>query len=175
MISKLVTQSLKTKPFLKDWTDELCNWIQNQKDLVYWSGNTFSGKAFNPKSLKLHCSEKNISPMGWLDKEGKLLVYGEIVKKPNCNRLNFCRIIVRPDQRDKGYGKKFCQSLIEISQKSGNYKSIRLNVLSNNKPAISCYSSLGFEIVGRLPNARKIDNKSHDLMIMSLNLPLVKE
>jgi len=113
--------------------------------------------------------------MGWLDEEGKLLVYGEIVKKPNCNRLNFCRIIVRPDQRHKGYGKKFCQSLIEISQKSGNYKSIRLNVLSNNKPAISCYSSLGFEIVGRLPNARKIDNKSHDLMIMSLKLSLLKE
>jgi len=175
VISKLVTQSLKTNSFLTDWTTELCNWIQNQKDLVYWSGNTFSGKPFNPRSLKLHCLQKNISPMGWLDQEGKLLVYGEIVKKPNSNRLNFCRIIVRPNQRDKGYGKKFCKSLIEISQKSGNYRSIRLNVLSNNKPAIYCYSSLGFEIIGTLPNARRIDNKSHDLMIMSLNFPLPKE
>ena len=44
-----------------------------------------------------------------------------------------------------------------------------------NKPAIYCYSSLGFEIIGTLPNARRIDNKSHDLMIMTLNFPLPKE
>ncbi len=157
-------------PFSLVWIPTLCQWVQSLEDLVYWSGNTFAGKKFTQNTLLQHLRNKNISPFACLDRNRKLLAYGEIVSKINEDRLNLCRIIVHPDKRGQGIGKRFCKLLVEKSQSMHSYPCIRLNVLHVNKPAIACYSGLGFEKIGVLPKARRIGNRMLDLVIMSKNL-----
>ncbi|MAE53007.1 MAG: hypothetical protein CMI20_02725 [Opitutae bacterium] len=162
-------------PFSPVLTPTLCRWIRNIDDLVYWSGNTFAGKKFSEQTFLQHLRNKDISPFASLDVNGNLLAYGEIVRKINENRLHLCRIIVDPQKRGQGLGKRFCKLLIEKPRSTGSYKRIMINVLSENKPAIACYSSLGFQKIGLRPKARRIGNRMLDLVIMSKNLEQQKK
>ena len=159
-ISKLV-------PFTQRWIPSLCSWIKTRDELIYWSGNTFLGKKFGPETFRSHLKTSGIFPFASLDENGELLAYGEIVRKIKEVRVTLCRIIVHPDKRAQGMGKKFSQSLIEKSAIFKPCECIRLNVLSDNKPAISCYFALGFKTIGLVPKARRIGPKQLDLLIMS--------
>lgn len=157
-------------PFSEQWIPDLCKWIKCLDDLIYWSGNTFHEQGFSPSSLRDHLDNQYILPLVQLDNEGRLIAYGEIVKKNKLHRLNLCRIIVHPDQRGLGIGYQFCKSLIHICLSLGSYESVRLNVLEKNKRALSCYLSLGFIKIGVLPKARKVGRIEQDVIIMSKSL-----
>ena len=101
-----------------------------------------------------------------------ILCYAEIVKTQNLAFLNLCRVIVRPDLRGKGLGKTFCKSLIDQVILTNRYRSIQLNVLECNQPAISCYQSLGFKISQRFPYARQIKNEAYDVVVMTKSLEI---
>ncbi len=164
------SKSQKLITFSSSWIPTLVGWIKNPEDLVYWAGNTFLGQGFSPQSFKMHLKDKNIFPYSKLDSDGNLVAYGEIVRKNKENRLNLCRIIVHPEKRSRGIGKLFCISLIEKSISLGSYESLRLNVLSKNKPALHCYTSLGFKTIGVIPKARRVGHREEDLIIMSKKL-----
>lgn len=162
-----VIKPLKLVPFRHEWAPSLCEWIQDLKELAFWSGKTFIGQEFSASAVIKHLKNKNIISCAGLDRSSNIIAYGEIVKKDSHNRLNFCRIIIHPNKRGQGLGKLFIHALVEKSKTLGSYSSIRLNVLSGNKPAIFCYSALGFKKIGKLPQARIVGNQLHDLIIMA--------
>ena len=68
--------------------------------------------------------------------------------------------------RKKGIGKLLLAKLIEIT-KQENKDEISLEVNEINEPAISLYSSFGFEILGR---RKKYYNRENDAIIMTKKL-----
>ena len=161
---------IKVVPFSDVWVPTLCSWIKNLNDLVYWSGNTFSKQSFTTKIFSDHLRKAEISPFAGLNDKGTLVAYGEIVRNKCEDRLNLCRIIVHPNQRGRGIGKRFTKVLIDKIQVMESCKSVRLNVLSSNHRAIACYSSLGFKKYGIIPRARRVGKTELDLIIMSKTL-----
>ena len=164
-----ISKEHKLTPFAKEMGSELCRWIRNEKELVYWSGNTFRGKSFSEQAMHIHLRNKMIFPYSIKDHYGNLLAYGEIVKKDH-NRINLCRIIVNPKNRGMGVGRLFGQLLLEECKTFTSYKSVRLNLLKGNTAAIRCYLSLGFRQIGRVSRARKIGSEEVDLIIMSKSI-----
>ncbi len=67
--------------------------------------------------------------------------YGTIPGK----RLYFSRLIVKRNERDKGYGEAISRYLLDKAKGKG-YKSIALGVDCNNTAAVNLYKKLGFTI-----------------------------
>ena len=101
-----------------------------------------------------------------------------IVAKDGEEIVGFAGVIILPDDaeitnivtkktmRKKGIGKLLLAKLIEIT-KQENKDEISLEVNEINEPAISLYSSFGFEIVGR---RKRYYNRLNDAIIMTKKL-----
>jgi RimJ/RimL family protein N-acetyltransferase len=159
--------STETVAFENRWIPDLYRWIQGPKELAYWSGNTFCPDRFSPESIQRHISQRKIFPFARIDQNRTPLAYAEIVRDYDTGNTHLCRVIVRPGLRGQGLGKLFCSSLINSPQHVGSSKNLKLNVLSNNHPALACYLALGFKITKKIRKARKIENKLYDLFTMT--------
>ena len=60
-------------------------------------------------------------------------------------RLYFSRLIVKRDERGKGYGEVISRYLLDKAKEKG-YKSISLGVDCNNTAAVNLYRKLGFNV-----------------------------
>ena len=67
--------------------------------------------------------------------------YGTIPGK----RLYFSRLIVKRNERGKGYGEAISRNLLELAKEKG-YKSIALGVDCDNTSAVNLYKKLGFTV-----------------------------
>ena len=65
--------------------------------------------------------------------------YGTVPGK----RLYLSRLIVKKEQRGKGYGKAITQHILTLAKEKG-YREIALGVNRDNAPAVGLYKSLGF-------------------------------
>ncbi len=100
----------------------------------------------------------------WFAKNAKTFVakiddkiVGAYLIKPNhvgrASHIANCSFIVDKNSRGNGVGKKIGAHAIEFAKNAG-YKAIQYNfVVSTNKVAIALWQSLGFEIIGTIPQA----------------------
>ena len=150
--------------FPKSSLKELLSWIEDEDDLVLWSGNTFE-KAFSRPIFLNHLKRGNLNSFAFVNHKNELFAYGEIVQtKPKIATI--CRVIVHPEKRGLGIGQKFCQKLICWIQKKDEFNWISLNTLRNNLRAYHCYNNLGFHEVKVQPKARFLNGSWQDLIIM---------
>ena len=144
--------------------EELLGWVEDEDDLILWSGNTFE-KAFSRGIFLNHLKRRNLNSFAYLDHKNELFAYGEIVEsKPKIATI--CRVIVHPEKRGLGVGQNFCKELICWIQKKDRFNWISLNTLRNNLSAYHCYIQLGFQEVKVQPRARFLNGSWQDLIIM---------
>ncbi|MCH8319087.1 MAG: GNAT family N-acetyltransferase [Bacteroidetes bacterium] len=96
----------------------------------------------------------NISNMGSNEK-----IIGTFILKPNYPGLGShianLSLMLSKDHQEKGIGKTMVKHAFTEAKKQG-YKAIQLNmVVSTNKAAVSLAKSLGFKMIGRLPEVFK--------------------
>lgn len=150
--------------FPKSSLQELLSWVEDEGDLILWSGNTFE-KAFTRPIFLNHLKRENLNSFAYVNHKNELFAYGEIVQtKPKIATI--CRVIVHPEKRGVGIGQKFCKELIDWIQKKNAFNWISLNTLRNNLRAYHCYNKLGFHEVKVQPQARFINGSWQDLIIM---------
>ena len=77
---------------------ELLSWIEDEDDLILWSGNTFEN-AFTANLPPSFGKETLIHLL--INHKNELFAYGEIVRtKPKIATI--CRVIVHPEKRGMG-------------------------------------------------------------------------
>ena len=54
-------------------------------------------------------------------------------------------VMISPDKRGKGYGRKMIEDAVEYAFENTAAKSIQLNVFTENTSAVKCYESVGFK------------------------------
>jgi RimJ/RimL family protein N-acetyltransferase len=69
---------------------------------------------------------------------------------------------------NKGYGKESMTLLINYAFIALNINNILLRVYSFNERAISCYTNVGFKVIGRIRNAITRNRKKHDIILMDI-------
>jgi ribosomal protein S18 acetylase RimI-like enzyme len=69
--------------------------------------------------------------------------------------------------RGQGIGLALLQQSVEFARENGLEK-VELEVFASNYPAIRLYEKEGFEIEGRKRQARKLDGKYDDIIVMGL-------
>ncbi|MBN3958179.1 N-acetyltransferase [Nostoc sp. NMS8] len=89
-------------------------------------------------------------------------ILGAFYLKPNfpgqCNHICNAGFIVQPELRGQGLGRFMGEAMLSIAANLG-YEAVMFNlVFETNIPSITLWQSLGFEIIGRIPGAAKLEN-----------------
>jgi ribosomal protein S18 acetylase RimI-like enzyme len=90
-------------------------------------------------------------------------ILGAFYLKPNfpgrCSHICNAGFIVQPELRGQGLGRFMGEAMLSIAANLG-YEAVMFNlVFETNIPSITLWQSLGFEIIGRIPGAAKLENE----------------
>jgi ribosomal protein S18 acetylase RimI-like enzyme len=125
----------------------------------YEEESSFSSKIWKKRlnnTLVATCEEEPVGMIGFLvNQKSKLAHVAEIFG-----------VYVKEDYRDKKIGKQLIEAAIHSILQNNKVLKIKLTVTSVQHSAIKLYSSLGFEIVGRLHKELKHKDKFYDGIIM---------
>ncbi len=98
-------------------------------------------------------------------------ILGAFYLKPNfpgrCNHICNAGFIVQPEMRGQGIGRFMGEAMLLIAASLG-YEAVMFNlVFATNIASIRLWESLGFQIIGRIPSAAKLDSqKTVDALMM---------
>lgn len=89
-------------------------------------------------------------------------ILGAFYLKPNfpgrCSHICNAGFIVQPGLRGQGLGRFMGEAMLSIAANLG-YEAVMFNlVFETNIPSITLWQSLGFEIIGQIPGAAKLEN-----------------
>jgi GNAT superfamily N-acetyltransferase len=88
-----------------------------------------------------------------------------------CSHIANGGFIVHPNWRSQGLGRLMGEAALEIAAKLG-FQAIQFNlVFANNLPSLKLWLSLGFTIIGRIPQAVLLDDGCYeDALLLHLHL-----
>lgn len=146
---------MELKKYQKEDSAIVCSWIQDEKTLYQWSADRIgkfplAADDLNKEYAPMIKSNRFI-PLSAFDDNGKLVGHLRI-RYPNeedDSVVRFGFVIVDPDLRGYGNGKKMLQLAIDYAKNVLAASKITLGVFSNNDRARYCYESVGFQPVGR--------------------------
>lgn len=150
----------------------ISTWIKSERDLRLWSADRYSSYPINAKDINenytLSMKENNFYPLTLVD-NGKQVGH-LILRTPNKDKSLFRMgfVIIDPNLRKKGIGKKLVLQGIEYAKEKLNATSITLGVFTNNLSAINCYKSCVFKVVETQKNLFNFYNENWDLVEMQL-------
>jgi RimJ/RimL family protein N-acetyltransferase len=101
---------------------------------------------------------------------GEVIGHGEIGSIDYRNYCGtICRILIGPpEMRGKGYGVQLVKALLYLAFEQLALHRVDLYVFDFNKEAIRCYEAAGFQIEGRMREARKHNDEYWSSYIMSI-------
>ena len=145
-----------------DDLNTIITWIPDQESCRLWAG-PYVKFPCSVDRLKDDIRFSRVNSFALISDRDELVGFGQIFEKNN--RLHLARIIIAPEHRGKGLGKRLCQCLIQEGIKNFGRKEFSLNVYTSNKNAYNLYQNLGFYP----DNAPKNFPSDHDNIYMVMN------
>lgn len=142
---------------------EIATWIRSRQECEFWAGPYLTyplDMELLPVDLDLFTSDSLV-----LLQDQRLLAFGQLQEKDPRNG-HLARLIVKPDQRRRGYGRSLVEKLLQHARGKG-YRSVTLNVDRENRAAQAMYFRLGFRY-GRRPDCEYASPQS-EYMILQLS------
>ena len=124
--------------------DEIMSWFPDAASVDIWGGPGFRF----PFSTESFRKDLRVDLMaGWALRapDGVLAAFGQSYERDG--RGHLARLVVNPDMRGRGAGKRLIQLMIAALEASRGYDEYSLFVYRHNEPAYRCYRSLGFGVV----------------------------
>ena len=118
----------------------VASWIRSAEECRFWSGS----RVAYPIDLALlsQAIEYDESEAWSIEIDGELAAFGQLVAKP-AGRVHLARLISAPHRRGQGLGRRISEQLVEAARVR-NPAAISLNVIAENRAALSLYTKLGF-------------------------------
>ena len=102
-------------------------------------------------------------------------IVGAFYLKPNfpgrCSHIGNAGFIVSPEMRGQGLGRMMGETMLELAHNRG-YRAVMYNlVFATNTPSLQLWKSLGFQEIGRIPEAAYLaDNYYVDTIMLYKSL-----
>lgn len=123
---------------------KVASWIRSHHDCEFWAGHALT----YPLQLDTLSNDIGLSPeTSFCFLENGIQAFGQLIDKGN-SRVHLAKIIVNPESRSTGIGKKLVMALINKARDK-SFSVIGLNVNPENYVAISMYKKLGFQFAER--------------------------
>ena len=166
--------NMKLRPYKADDSLIICSWVKDEKTLFQWSADRIGKFPLQGNELNENYAErkadKDFFPLTAVDEKENVIGH-LFVLIPDANVKTTVRIgfvIVSPEIRGKGYGKKMLELVIEYSKKELNATRATLGVFANNPKAQACYETVGFKPFSK--RVMKILGADWECIDMELNL-----
>ncbi|WP_110669295.1 GNAT family N-acetyltransferase [Salinicola halophilus] len=122
----------------------VAGWIASPLELERWAGPDLHWPLESDRLWRE--IDAGAMPSYCLKQGGELLAFGQLSPKgPHHHHL--ARLIVAPEMRGRGLGRRLCEGLIQEGHKRGAER-LTLNVAGDNTVALELYRRLGFYPVG---------------------------
>lgn len=123
--------------------DELMSWFPAAADVMVWGGPAFR-YPFTRETFFADVHWGRMSSFSLYEPPGALVAFGQVYER--IGRINLARLVVRPDMRGCGVGKRLVEMLMTASRNLFSCGEYSLFVLRENTPACDCYKSMGFVV-----------------------------
>lgn len=146
---------MKLEKYQEEDAAIICSWIKDEKSLYQWSANRIGKFPVSDNDLKedyaVMIKGCKFIPLSAFDDNGNLVghLYIRYPDKNNNSIVRFGFVIVDPNLRGCGKGKKMLQLAIDYAKNILGASKITLGVFINNDSAKYCYKSVGFQPVGK--------------------------
>jgi len=122
---------------------ELMTWFADARAVNYWGGPSFRFP-FDRESFDKDCRWGDFSSYCLRSPDREFAAFGQMGSR--YGRAHLARLVVNPDMRGRGVGRKLLESLIFVAHAEQKYREIGLLVYKDNTAAYQCYLALGFEV-----------------------------
>ena len=120
----------------------LISWIADANDCLIWAGPAVTFPVFL-QALMVQIEYTPENSFCLVDGE-RMVAFGQLIKRTEYH-FHLARLIVAPEIRGNGYGRKLCRYLIERAVQL-NCQLLTLNVYQDNLTALGLYRKIGFEV-----------------------------
>lgn len=145
---------IRLRPLKRRDCESIVLWLQEERQFSMWSMGTFhyplTIAQLEDYMVQVE-REEDAWSMAALDKEGRLVGHFAVRKanyQENCAYLGF--IVVDPEQRGKGFGKEMVTMAVRYAFEVMKVNKVTLNVIEENRAALACYLSIGFQVKERI-------------------------
>ena len=134
--------------------DELMSWFRNAGDVDLWGGPRFR-YPFTSATFRKDCHWGRMPSFRLTSPAGDFAAFGQMYRR--YGRINLARLVVSPDNRGHGVGKRLVALLIEVGPTLFTADEFSLFAYRHNAAALACYTSMGFVIRDYPAGARMAD------------------
>lgn len=163
---------IRLRPFKISDSKAIVNWLPDERQFAMWSVGQFT-YPLTAEQMENHLHRleaiKDAWSMAALNEEGELVGHFMVKKadyEQNSAFLGF--IVVDPSRRGKGYGKEMVAKAVQYAFEILGVDCATLNVITENKAAYGCYTSLGFRESGRTEKMYQYGDEAWDVCHMMI-------
>ena len=138
------------RPYKPEDSKIICSWVKDKKQLFQWSADRIGKWPLKGDELNENYKDRNpdfFIPLTAIDEKEQLAGHLFILYPDETNKtlVRFGFVIVSPELRGKGNGRKMLELAIKYADEKLHASRITLGVFANNPKARACYESVGFK------------------------------
>lgn len=133
--------ALRLRPYNGKDADTILSWCKDESAFYKWSAGVLGDY---PISREQFGFVNNLMAFTAIDDEAVIGFFTMRRPSDSFDELRFGFVIVDPEKRGRGYGKRMLQLGIKYAREIYGAKKVSLGVFENNEPAYRCYKSVGF-------------------------------
>lgn len=137
------------RPAAEADVDILMRWFQSGAEVNDWGGPYFR-YPFTRETFVEDVHWGRMASFVMLDAAELVAGFGQIYERDD--RIHFARLIVDPERRGRGAGRRLIELLMAAGAGLYPHDEFSLFVYRANEPAYRCYRSLGFEVADYPPD-----------------------
>lgn len=122
---------------------QLMSWFDDAPAVTVWAGPKFR-YPFTLESFRDDCHWGRMASFRLDTPGGEFAAFGQLYRR--YNRINLARLVVHPEMRGQGVGKRLVSLLLEVGPQLVESDEFSLFVYRDNLPALECYKAMGFAI-----------------------------
>ncbi len=123
--------------------NDLMTWFDCRRSVHIWGGPKFR-YPFDRESFAEDSHWYDMATFSLRSPDKVFSAFGQLYERNK--RINLARLIVHPQKRGRGVGKRLTRMLMSVGESLLSLDEYSLFVLRDNAPALECYRTLGFEI-----------------------------
>ena len=136
---------IRIRPYLDTDQDTVLSWCRDEETFQRWTAGTMGEYPVTAEKF-----EKTASVMRFTALDGDEPAGFFTVRIPgeDPNELRFGYVLVDPDRRGKGIGKRMLTLGLQFAFQIYGAERVTIGVLESNTPARACYQAVGFTETG---------------------------
>ena len=133
---------LRLRPYHSNDAETILSWSKDERSFYMWNAGVLGDY---PITKEQFSAVTNLMAFTAID-DNEIIGFFTL-RKPSesFDELRFGFVIVDPEKRGKGYGKRMLQLGVKYAKEIYGAKKVSLGVFENNKSAYRCYKAVGFK------------------------------